>query len=501
MAKDHLNIEAKISGAQDSKQRLDELKRAARELGDETQQAGKKGEEGASKMAAGFGRVLSLLGAGGLIATIAQAARAVAEFFDTLNRRIDEAVQKLGTLRQGFEDIYEARGAFDEASRQRIAEETTRLLRDTSTTKEIGLPIVNAYERQFRGTMTDEEFNKGLRQSLSYGQRHGGAATPELIALMKGMGINTAEAQGAFMRQIAEGAARSGLTDAEVITALGRSAPTIKAMGWTGREAIENIAMISAGETGRMKASLPATTIEALGNAQGGNLGAYGLDAGLADDPKKLFEAVRLKGQGMTAEQRYKMISDVYGSAAAPGVSKLMSGDRGTIRSRLDWAAGPGGAAAEQAEIRNYLDTLEARDARAKAAADLERLDVTTPEQYREDVREVGRAHKDTLRRREPVQQAFREYKTPETMQDDDAAYFKWYDSLSAEERKEIYFRHRNEALKGPAAPYRREWESYTPQQRYEKLTGGPVINHYDYSTQYYPTTGDGGTGPRVPEF
>ena len=57
--------------------------------------------------------------------------------------------------------------------------------------------------------------------------------TPELITLMAGWGMTTPEQQGIFRRQIGAVSSKSGLTEEEIIAALGRGAPTVKAMGWT----------------------------------------------------------------------------------------------------------------------------------------------------------------------------------------------------------------------------------------------------------------------------
>ncbi len=534
MAKD-INIHTKVTGTQQAKQQLDSVGDSAQKVGTSTEQMGTKASRASGKVSTALQKLAGTMGFMAIVMAVATAAAKIAKFFDDLKTRCDEAVRNVQGIRKEFADLFEAMDAFDERSRQQVMKETAALLKETSVSKEIGLPIINAYTRQFRGMvesgqLTEEQYGKGLREMLGYGERHGGAATTELITLMAGWGMTTPEQQGAFRRQIAAGAAASGLTDAELIEALGRGMPTVKAMGWTPAQAVETVATLAAGEVGRQKTGLPATTLQALLAPQTSNIAKYGISEEIAQDPQQLLMQLQLMREKMDQQAFTKMLTDIYGTTAAAGVSKLLTAPRKGISKTLEQAAGAEGAKLEQEEERRSRETQERRDARAKAAAMEEDLDVKITEQYEEDIREIGEAKRRTFRRRRPIRQWIREHyipkwPVPEEQQKEEAAFRAWYENLTSEEKKAIpYF-----------GGYRGYWERMTPQQRYEILTRtkpevirseqeqvtgpttaaeviqgeqeqvtGPTTaaavhhhTHYHHDTIYTPVVGDRQTGPR----
>jgi alkylhydroperoxidase/carboxymuconolactone decarboxylase family protein YurZ len=150
-----------------------------------------------------------------------------------MQTRSDEAVERLRNLRKEFTELFEAMNAFDEASRRQVTKETVRLLYETGVTKELGLPIIEEYTRQYKGKIPEQEYEQGLKEMLGYGARHGGPATTEMIQLMAGWGIQTPEKMGEFRRMVTAGADVAGLKEEDIISALGQAMPTVKAFGWT----------------------------------------------------------------------------------------------------------------------------------------------------------------------------------------------------------------------------------------------------------------------------
>jgi len=484
MSKD-VNIHVKSTGTQQVKQELSGVGRSAEQMGSRTKRASNWIKEGLKSL-------VGPLGFAAIATALAAASLKVAKFFDNLKTLCDEAVRNVQGLRKEFAELFEAMDAYDERSRRQITKQTVALLKETAVSKEIGLPIINAYTRQYRdmvesGQLTEAQYQQGLKGMLGYGERHGGVATAELVALMRGWGIVTPEQQGVFRRQISAGAAASGLTDAELIGALGRGMPTIKAMGWTPTQAVETIATIAAGEVGRKRASLPATTLQGLIAPQLTNIAKYGISEKIAQDPQQLLMQLQSM-RGQMDQQKYtRMLVEIYGNEAAAGVSKLLTASRGGIREAITQAATAEGAAAEQREEQTSRETEERLLAKAEAAVIEENLDVTTREQYEEKIRRIGKARRERLKRREPVRQWIREFFTiGEEAEYEEAARRKWMESLTPEESAAI-----EEEYLGYAQRYERAWREMTPQERYEGLTRqAPAIEthyHNEHIINYYP--------------
>ncbi len=501
MAKD-VNIHVKTTGAQQTKQDIEGVSRSTEKLGHTTEQTGSKSSRAFKWITDGLKSLIGPLGFAAIAITIAAVAGKIAKFFDDLKTRCDEAVRNVQGIRKEFADLFEAMDAFDEKRRQQITKETAALLKEIAVSRETGLPVINAYVRQFRGMvesgqLTEEQYQQGLRGMLGYGERHGGAATPELVALMAGWGMVTPEQQGVFRRQIAAGAAASGLTDAELIGALGRGMPTIKAMGWTPAQAVETIAVLAAGEVGRKRASLPATTLQGLMAPQEANIAKLGISEAVAQDPQKLLAQLQIMRGQMSQQKFTNMLTDIYGIEAAAGVSKLLTAPRGGISGVIAKAATAEAVAAEQQEERLSKATQERRDARTKATAMEEDLNIKTKEQYEEDIREIGEAARKRFRRRRPVRQWIEElFTVGEEKEKEMAAFHKWEEELTPEERAAI-----NEKYISYAQRTWQAWARMMPQERYEALTQQTpsVVNiHYHRDTIYTPRIGSDLRGPRA---
>jgi hypothetical protein len=276
--------------------------------------------------------------------------KAVIQFFDDLHKRQDEAVKKNETLRKSYEDLFEVLGRFDEQGRKQTVMETETLLAETSTSSEVGKPALEEYARQFKGKMSSADYQAGQKQMLGYAQMHGGMATPDLIQLMRGEGMNTTQQQDEFMRTIMGVGKESGLTDRDIIDAYGKSAPGARAMGMNPYQTLAMISTISAGEIGRNKTALPTATIDAMAAPNEDAMEKLGITG---QNPNEIYSSVSNKASGMSAQDRYKLLQSVYGDFAAKGVYKLMPGGVKPIL--------PVSAAAAAKEREDFEGTLEAK--------------------------------------------------------------------------------------------------------------------------------------------
>ena len=499
MGKD-VNIRIKVKGAQQTKQQLDSV-------GKSTEQMGSKTSRAAAWIKKGIGALVGPMGFAAIATAAAMAMVKVAKFFDELKARSDEAVRNVEELRKGYIDLFEAFSAFDEKSRAAVTKGVAETLLATGVSKQIGVPIIEAYKRQFgglveSGQLTQQQYDVGLRGMLSYGARHGREATPELISLMRGWGMVGPEQQGAFRRQIAAAAQASGLTDEDVISALGRGMPTIKMMGWTPEQAVGTIATLAAGETGRKKLGLPATTLQALMAPQTSNLAKYGILEEIT--PQQLLMQLQMMRGTMDQQAFMRMLTQIYSSEAAAGVYKLITAPPGGQAELLKRAAGPVGIRAALAEERGYQTTLEAREAKTQAQVMLENLDVTEAETFMEDVRKIGAAKQERYRRRQPIRQWLREFFIiGKEREKEEAAERFWIELLTPEEKREIFLQYDPSSKLPYYERLKAAWEEKSPQEKYQELTEpgnlGPATMevHYHQDTNYYPRIGSDEGGPR----
>ena len=220
MAKE-VNIHVKTTGTGQVQQDLQQVTQSANKVSENVEQMGSRSSRALEWFASGIKSLAGPLGFAALAMAVSNVAGKISQFFSDLKNRCDEAVSKLQNLRKGFEGVFEAMDAFNEKSRKQVTKETTELLRKTSVTPEIGLPVIEQYARQFRGKLAPEQYQQGLGGMLGYAARHGGTATPELITLMGGLGMTTPEQQGAFRRQIGAVSKTSGLTEEDIINVAG----------------------------------------------------------------------------------------------------------------------------------------------------------------------------------------------------------------------------------------------------------------------------------------
>jgi len=505
MAKD-INIHIKTKGASQTKQQLNGVGKSAKQVGDDTQAMGKKGQEGSNRFVNGLKRIAGPVGFLAVAAAIAKTAKKVAEFFDVIARRSDEAAEQLYAVRSQFEGLFEAMNAFDEKARKAVTVNAAELLKKTRVPASTGVPVIEAYARQFSsqvesGAITQEQYDQGLEGMLGYAARHGGSATPDLIALMAGWGMTTPESQGVFRRQVATAAANSGLTDSDVISSLGRGMPTIKAMGWTPEQALETVAVLARGETGRKKMSLPATTLQGLMLPQETGLEDYGISPELAGNPQQLLNTLASRRQTMSQSDFTQMLTSIYGVEASTGVYKLLTAQRTGVRNALGFAAGDEGLAAEQQEEMTSRETKERERAATEAEKTLIDLIARDREWYESEVRSIGESYQKRLQIEEPKRQWIKEFMEPGNEGEKTAAARRrWQDSLSEQERQKILDEYDNPFQID--APFNEAWKDMSPRERHTALTteshpSAPPVFIQNQNI-YTPRVGSDGRGPRV---
>jgi hypothetical protein len=448
-----------------------------------------------------LGKLAGPLGIAAIAGKLSELANSVSQFFDNVKTKADEAVEHTRGLRREFDDLFEAMDAFDEKGRRAVTETALTQLQKTGTPREIGLPIIKAYAQQFKalvdaGQLRQEEYERGLQEMLSYGAMHGKAATPDLIAMMSGWGMKTPDQQGAFRRQIAAAAQSARVEDEDVIAALTKGGPAIRAMGWTPGYAVEMIATIAAGETGKTLKTLPATTLQAIMSPQAAKAPEYGLEEKLFEQPEQLLAKLaemkaagpikRLKaGLKKGAPPEYEevefrtMLMDIYGAEAGAGAYKIFA-ERDLNRAALiQRAATEAGAAAEQREREQYQTTQEFQQARTEAKAGRISQRIKSDAAYMRDVRRIGEEKLKQLRTEEPIWQWLRTqyFGTNEEAKKEYAAYREWESQLTEQEKQKTV-----EEYEGPGryfvlpiakrrAALVQRWKEMSAQQKFEALT------------------------------
>jgi len=472
MAKD-INIHVNARGTRKAKAGLDQTARGAEKLGKSVEHSGGQAARGGSRIMSMLGKLAGPLGFTAVLAAVGMVAGKIGSFFQALHDGIDRAVTKLAALQSGFEGLFEAMGKFDRVGRAEVMKDALELLKTSAVSKDIGLPVIEEYTRQFAahvesGQLSRQDYGKGLEGMLGYAARHGGTATPELIQIMAGWDIVQPAEQGAFRRMIATAAGKTGLRDSEVISALGRGMPTFRAMGWTPDQAVEAVAVIASAATGRQKRTLPAAAIAALGAPQEAAVKEMGLPEELAESPRALFNYVQQAAGTMPHEQYYSMLTKLYGTGGASGIYALVAGNRTEIQKTLRQAAGPGGIETEALEESQRKGTLPALEAVTRAEKNLMLLRRKSPHWYQKEIRDIGQAYqKEVLEVEEPIRQYFREMIQLKPFEPEYAAKRKWFESLSDKERKQM------SRYPGLVTQI---WDMMTPQEQYESLTGNQKI-------------------------
>jgi hypothetical protein len=449
MAKD-INIHLKVKDSEEARRLLDGFSQDVQKIGGSVEQMGSKTSAASNFLGSFASRLTGLFTLTGIVA----AGVKVAQFFDTIKTRSDEAVRNLENVRKGFEGLFEAMGAVDEKSRQGIMSKSAGLMKETGTTAGVEIPIETAYAKAYKGQVesgqiSQQQYDTGLKGMLNWGALHPGTAATELIKMMPGWGMNTPEQQGGFSRMVSAAAEKSGLQEADIVEALSRSQSSAMMMGWTPKETLNAIAVIASGESGRQKTTMPAQAIEALGAPQIPDAAKLGELFGIkserqqkmfgkklaAQTPQDLNESVRQVTANMAPLDRTKFLTAFYGGSAK-AVSKYWTA--GPDYAGLEQAAGPAGAATSQEQQFKRMETDEAKNAQKDAEILLIKSRKTRTQKEMERIREIGdEAHKE-FQITEPGIQTPRDILLGMEGEKEDAAMRKWIYSLSPEKRAEI---------------------------------------------------------------
>ncbi len=517
-----INIPVNVPGADQAKTDLDKVAGAAKGIGDETQKAGQKGKSGLEQLSSAWSSIHSLV-FGAIAATIAGAAFKVAHFFDEIKTRSAEAVLNLQSVRAEMAGIFQAMGNVSETSQQNTTAYVTDLMKKTKVSKEVAYPVTEAYARQFYGKIPQADYDQGLEGMVGYAARRGTTATTEMIGLMPGFGIKTPAQMGELRRMVSAAAQRAGLTEEDIVNALGRAMPTAQAMGWSYEQALTMIATLAQGQIGKQKTTLPAATMEAVMSPQETKFKEYGLNP--KDTPQQIFTAVRQKASTMNRNSALKMLGDIYGTGASRGMLQLMSPMAPLVS---------GTANAEQALEKTRQENLPALVAETNAKIQQDKQKVDMNQVYAEKVLEIGEEQQKQFQIKNPVRQKWEEFITPGTEAEKQAAARQaWWESLSDKEQQQI-IKEENSTLGfstsptggifGPSVSFSNEsgltaesrrWSKMSSKQQYDALqrnrsapssmmqgssdfVGPPTFIQYIHNMNFNPTVGNNKVGPRA---
>jgi hypothetical protein len=511
-----INVPVSVPGANQAKTDLDKVAGAAKGIGDATKKTGETGKSGLEQLSSAWSAIRSSVFVA-LAAAIAGAAFKVAQFFDQLKTRSAEAVQNLTEVRAEMAGIFQAMGNISEASQQTTSDYLIGLMEKTRVSKEVAYPVAEAYARQFYGKIPQADYNQGLEGMVGYAARRETTATTEMIGLMPGFGIKTPAQMGEFRRMVSAAAQRAGLTEEDIVNALGRAMPTVTAMGWSYEQALTMITTLAQGQIGRQKTTFPAATMEAVMSPQETKFKEYGLNP--KDTPQQIFAAVQQKAATMDRKSALKMLGDIYGTGASRGMLQLME-PMSPLTS--------GSAVIEQIDETNRMNTKGGITAESDAEK-MKRLNVSPDEFYGTKVNEQGVA---TLQAQRDKRTAIRDWWnslfTPENQLKKEAAGRAWWNSLSDTQKIKLIHQYNPEMNPtwqispfelGPNSGLGLDiWNRMTPQQEYEASVGrynpaapsaikgnpnfvgppAPVNIQYIHQINHYPMVGNTRVGGRA---
>jgi len=523
MAKD-VNIHIKATGGPEAKQQLEGVAQGAQKVGSGVQDMGSKALIGSGWVQKALSFLAGPAGFAAIATALAAGAIKVAHFFDEIKTRSDEAVRDVQKIRSAFIELFATMDEFSEKGRQALTLETLTLFQKTAITKEEGLPVVTAYARAFqpfqkRGEITKPQYEQGLEETLRYAGRQGAGAVPEMISLMAGWGMITPQEQGAFRRRVSEASKAAGLTEEELVGALGRGMPAIEALGWTPEQAIIETAKIASTQrTPRQRANMPGMIFEAIMNPQIPKEIEKKIPKEIQKNPALLLNWIQQRQATMPQKDYLNLLTDVYGAGPALGFYSWFTAPETGLGRIVPEAAGPAGAAREDIEERLRQETSEAITARAKVATEISKIKrQTTEREMRTEVRKRGIETEERLMEEAPIRRGLEKLLTAEKAEViQEAAAAEWWDNLPPEEKEkfEVEYRRRYPLkvirLKKYSTAYWK-WKQMTTKQRYEALTPeeandqpATIINNFNQSHNFNfnPVVGNRADlmGPRVPK-
>lgn len=461
MAKD-INIHIKTPGADQARQQLESVGQSAEKLGSSVEQMGSKASSASGFLSSASSKLAGLFS---LTAIVAATAKVIA-FFDQIKTRSDEAVRDLENVRKEFEGIFEAMGAVDEKSRQKVMAESVGIFKEEKVSAAVGIPIAEEWARANKGRITSgqmskSEYDKGLRTMLNWGALHPGTAAVDLTKMLPGWNVSADVAT----RMISATAEKSGLQENDVTEALSRSQSTAQMMGWSLEKTLETIGNVAAGESGRMKTEMPRQAIEALGSPTIPDAEKLGELFGIknkrqqekmkksleSQNPQDIAEGIRGYTANMAPNDRNKFLTAFYGAGTKAVLKSWAAGpDMGVA---IKQTAGPAAAAASAAERQERLGQAEAQAAETEQVNIQQESELTPEQKTMMNVRKMGEKAQEMFGITAPVEQKARELLRSKNAAKEDAAMRRWMRNLSAEEKANII-----KNYKGSGLAVAKEW-------------------------------------------
>jgi len=471
MAKD-INIHIKATGGAEAKQQLEGVAGAAQKTGTGVQDMGSKALIGSGWVQKALSFLAGPLGFAGIAGAVAGGAIKIAQFFDAIKTRSDEAVQQVQKIRDAYKELFQVMGEFSETDRQALTLETTALLQRTAVPEQVGLPIVTAYARRFqpflnRGEITKQQYEQGREQMLRYAGRQGAGAVPEMLDIMAGWqpAMVTPQEQGAFSRMVTETAHISGLTEEDLVNSMRMSMPTIKAMGWTPEETLTAVATLAQSKKPR---HIP-TTLQALMGGEIPKELQKQIPKEFGGKPREEFAYLKTLQKKMPEQAYLDLLTKRFGAEAATGVLELVTGPPRGLPEAITEAAGPKGAAIEAHQEKARQETMEATVAKTEASGRYRRLEnIREEKEMGTRVRELGQVEQEIASDKNKYLQSYKDLLVIGTETEKEAAAFsRWVETLTPEEKTAIFGEYITEAK-----PKHLLWYQYLEkrQQRTEAL-------------------------------
>jgi len=454
MAKD-VNIHIKATGGAEAKQQLEGVADAAQKTGSGVQDMGTKALIGSGWVQKALSFLAGPLGFAGIAGAVAGGAIKIAQFFDEIKTRSDEAVLKVQEIRGAFAELFAVMDTYSEKSRQVLTLETTALLQRTAVTQQVGLPVVTAYARAFqpsikRGEITEPQYQQGLEQMLRYAGRQGAGAVPQMIELMTGWEMLTPQRQGEFQRMLSAAAKEVGLSEEDLATALGKGIPAIKALGWTPEQAIIETAKIAATQAApRARATMPANIFEAIMRPQIPKEFERKIPKEIREDPAKLFNWIRQQQRILPQKEYQKLLQDFYGGETGLGMFGWTTARGIGLERIIPEAAGPIGIAeVARAEVERQK-TMEATVTKVETSGRYRRLETIREEkEMGARLREMGQIEQEL--REHPIRQKRIELLTiGKEAEKEEILYARWLETLTKEEKLAYEKEAHEQVLKG----------------------------------------------------
>ncbi|HUW19371.1 MAG TPA: hypothetical protein VMW16_08720 [Sedimentisphaerales bacterium] len=398
MAKD-VNIHLKTTGAERTKEQLDQAARSAEKIGDSTQQAGRQAVSGAEWVKSAFSSIVGPLGLAALASAVIAIIGKIRAAINDMKRASSEAVRELAGLQKASADYFEAFEAYTPEQRQAALAQARQFQAKTGLPMEASQKLLEAYKRTFR------EMNEAAVEQLAgYWQLHGQEATLDLVRWMGAERVTTAQRQGQITRMVSAVASETGLRDAEIINALTRYSTELRGLGWTPEQTITNIGKALAGKSPQEARRAMSSLVDGIRAFTEERALEMKAAAEIAASEKARLDWARQTMFKMPPEARRKFARQAFGETAATYVTEWLMGEfPEKTRRALEYARTPAAAEEEQQRVEAVKETVEVSKEKATGGAERLELLLTEEEKQKDIIREYGRVYLEYLRRRDRI--------------------------------------------------------------------------------------------------